>query len=473
MNPPRTIEASTDADLVTAAREQEPGAYGELFRRWYDRCYDVALNILRDREAAADVAQDVFLVGWERLVDLRDPDAFGGWILRTARNRALNRLSRDRSRTVEPIEHQPSEPPGATDHDADPALMAEREDQRRLVWTAVAALGERDSSLLDLHLRHGLESAEIAEELAITPNHASQLLFRLRRKLREVIGSVLLWRDGRPTCDQLATLVAQAGPFTPQVAATIRRHRRGCERCLAELSRQTDPERLFAALPLALAPVLLRQRAAEALVQAGIPMFAPAAAGGAAAAPAAAAGAPQGVPGSWPGPRMAAVGGAVALAVAAAVALWPSGPGETHAAPRHPATTGVASPPAAGPTPAPTSSPAASAPTPATAGGGATDPPDGDGMGIGGIAPGPGADVPVVPVGSTRDLGTTRSAPAGPAPSVTAVPGPTGAQPSRSTPSAPGSSPVPGAPTCRLPHHGGFPFWWWWCHFPPHWPAPC
>jgi hypothetical protein len=63
MNPTMTAEPSSDAELVEAARRQEPGAYGELFRRWYDRSYDVALNILRDREAAADVAQDAFLVG--------------------------------------------------------------------------------------------------------------------------------------------------------------------------------------------------------------------------------------------------------------------------------------------------------------------------------------------------------------------------------------------------------------------------
>ena len=56
--------ARTDAELVLAARGAEPGAYGELFQRWYDRCFDLAWNVLRDREAAADVAQDAFLAGW-------------------------------------------------------------------------------------------------------------------------------------------------------------------------------------------------------------------------------------------------------------------------------------------------------------------------------------------------------------------------------------------------------------------------
>lgn len=97
MNLTITAEARTDAELVQAARQQESGAYGALFRRWYDRSYEVALNLGCDPEAAADVAQDAFLVGWQRLMDLRDPNAFGGWILRTTRNRALNRVTRSTS----------------------------------------------------------------------------------------------------------------------------------------------------------------------------------------------------------------------------------------------------------------------------------------------------------------------------------------------------------------------------------------
>lgn len=68
----------SDADLVDAARGTRPNAYGELFERWYDRCYDVALNICRNSENAADVTQDTFLAAWEQLAQLRDPAAFGG-----------------------------------------------------------------------------------------------------------------------------------------------------------------------------------------------------------------------------------------------------------------------------------------------------------------------------------------------------------------------------------------------------------
>lgn len=263
----------SDADLVEAARGAEPGAYGELFERWYDRCYDVALNIGRNRDVAADVAQDAFLACWEQLPQLRDPAAFGGWILRATRNRALNRLERDRTRSHDPIDSE--EPMAIPDPGPGPDAEAERDDRQRLIWTAAAALGERDTSLLDLHLRHGLEPSEIAEELSITPNNAYQLLFRLRGQLRETIGAVLLWREGRPTCDDLAGLVKGRDGFDADAASTIKRHRRKCRGCSAEILRQTQPELLFSSVPVAVAAAAFKDQARAALAHAGVPMAMP------------------------------------------------------------------------------------------------------------------------------------------------------------------------------------------------------
>ena len=259
-----------DAQLVEAARGQEPQAFGELFERWYDRCYDVAWGICRDRETAADVAQETFCACWERLPDLRDAAAFGGWVLRATRNHALNRLERDRIRRHDPIDAE--EPMAIPDPAAGPDAQVEQDETRQLVWTAAAVLGERDTSLLDLHLRHGLGATEIADELAITPNNASQLLHRLRGQLRDTIGAVLLWRRGRPACGALARLVGAREQFDAEVSTVIRRHRRACPSCSTEVIRRR-PELLFASMPVALASVALKEQARSALAQAGVPML--------------------------------------------------------------------------------------------------------------------------------------------------------------------------------------------------------
>jgi RNA polymerase sigma factor (sigma-70 family) len=262
-----------DADLVLATRAGDGDAFGILFDRWFDRVWDVAWHVVRDREVAAEVAQDVFLVAWQRIDDLREPAAFGGWLLRTSRNRALNRLERERRTT----------PAGGTgdpvmaalaDPGTDPATAVEDRSRDELVWAAAAALGERDASVLGLHLRHGLTPGEIAEALDVAPNHAHQLLFRLKDRLAAAIRSWVLWHHGVPRCADLRAALAGAGiaAFGPDAVRAIGSHAGGCEACAADRDEVLAPERLFAMVPLAVAPPLLKSKAAAALETGGVPM---------------------------------------------------------------------------------------------------------------------------------------------------------------------------------------------------------
>ena len=261
-----------DAELVLAARAGERDAFAALVDRWFDRCWEVAWRILHDRDLAADVAQDTLLVAWRRVGELDRPASFGGWVLRIARNRALDRLKRERRMRPTGDDAQ-LEPDVRTRPDAGPEAALARGQQRDMVWAAAAALGERDASMLDLHLRHGLEPAELADELGVQPNAAHQRLFRLRKRLGEAIGAWVLWRRGTPSCPDLATAVTQLGHagFDRTTAQAIWRHARTCDTCESTRQLLLDPSTLFAAIPLVVPPSALRAKAIAALQAQGIP----------------------------------------------------------------------------------------------------------------------------------------------------------------------------------------------------------
>jgi RNA polymerase sigma factor (sigma-70 family) len=270
----RDEPAAQDAAWVRAARSHDEQAFGRLFDRWFDPVYDVAWRIVRNRDTAAEVAQEVFLAAWQGLDDLERPESFGGWVRRIARNRALNRLDRERRSTPDDRQAGAALDRSAPDVDLTAAL-GERE-QRELVWAAASALGERDASLLDLHLRHGFGAGEIAEELGVTTNNAHQLLHRLKGRLGGAIRSWVLWRSG--TCPGLDRAVAAAGlsTFGAEAVKVVSRHARDCAECRHSQQLRLAPEALFAAMPMALAPPLLKAEAASALSQAGVPLGAPA-----------------------------------------------------------------------------------------------------------------------------------------------------------------------------------------------------
>jgi RNA polymerase sigma-70 factor (ECF subfamily) len=91
---------ATDATLVMRIRARDEAAFTTLYDRYAGLVHGVALRILKEKAAAEDVLQDVFLRLW------RKPEAFDSargalapWLAVVARNRALDRL-----REVEPGE---------------------------------------------------------------------------------------------------------------------------------------------------------------------------------------------------------------------------------------------------------------------------------------------------------------------------------------------------------------------------------
>lgn len=270
-----------DLAFVLAARSGDAAAFGELFARWADRVHDLTLRIVRDRDVATDVTQDTFEVAWIRLASLEQPLALGGWLLRIARNRALDRLGRD-GRAVSAGDVTGALGVGVEPAVADAAPAAvERAEAAALLWTASAALAPRDASLLDLHLRHGLGAAEIAAELGVAPGTAHQMLHRLRVRLREAVRASVLWERGAPACALLRAELRGEGvtAFDGPAAALIGDHADRCDPCAERRRTRLAPEALFAAAPLLALPATVRVRLADSLTQSGADALGAAAAG--------------------------------------------------------------------------------------------------------------------------------------------------------------------------------------------------
>ncbi len=275
-----------DAALVERCRDGDDRAFGELYDAWFDRVHDLAGRILRDRDLAAEVAQDTFLTVWRRLDTLQDPDAFGGWLLRIARNRALNVSERERrstavdDRTLAGMDSggSPVSAPGGVEQRLsraqDPTAAAEDAELVALVWSAADALGERDRTVLDLTLRHGLAPAEVGEVVGVNRNAANQLVHRVKGRLGSALGARVLWDGPLPRCEALAAALAAAGidRFGPEAAQLATGHAESCEECSDRRRLRLQPEALFSAVPIAMAPVLLKQQTAAALEAAGVPM---------------------------------------------------------------------------------------------------------------------------------------------------------------------------------------------------------
>ena len=283
----RREHADRDAALVERARTDDPDAFGELYGLWFERVYDLAYRITRDRDTAAEVAQDTFLSAWRQLGRLDRVDAFGGWLLRITRNTAFNRQRKEQRSSprdaegmamIETDGPRADAPTGFRVEDragtlTDPAKVAEDHEVVDLVWESAEALGTTDAEVLDLTLRHGLTPAEIGDVIGVNRNAANQTVHRVRRRLRAAVEARVLWRGGEPACGDLADALAEASitRFDSDAVSVTSEHADSCELCARRRTLKLEPSALFAATPFLAVP-LVKQEIAHALATQGVPL---------------------------------------------------------------------------------------------------------------------------------------------------------------------------------------------------------
>jgi RNA polymerase sigma factor (sigma-70 family) len=242
----------TDAQLVAGVLAGDREAFAAVYDRYADRLYDFCHAVLRDRDDAADAVQDTFVLVAQRLAQLNDPDRLRPWLYAVARSVALRRVRARRRVVLDEVEEMADTDPG-------PDRAAEQVALRELVWSAAAGLSERDRALLDLHVRQGLDGAELGEAMGVSADHAYVLLTRLRRQVERSLGALLIARQGRRDCTELdALLSGWDGRYSPLMRKRVARHVDSCAVCGDRRRTMISPFALLAAVPLLTAPAWLR-----------------------------------------------------------------------------------------------------------------------------------------------------------------------------------------------------------------------
>ncbi len=244
----------SDDQLVDAVLDGDRAAFAAMYDRYADHLFDFCHSVLRDRDEAADAVQDTFVLVAQRLAQLNDPDRLRPWLYAVARSVALRKVRARRRVVLDEVEDMADTDPG-------PDRAAEQGALRDLVWHAAAGLSERDRALLDLHVRQGLDGAELGAAMGVSPSHAYVLLSRLRDQVERSLGALLIARQGRADCTELdALLSGWDGRYTPLMRKRVARHVDSCDVCADRRRIMVSPFALLATVPLVTAPVWLRDR---------------------------------------------------------------------------------------------------------------------------------------------------------------------------------------------------------------------
>lgn len=185
--PLATDEPITTAELVVAAQAGDRDAFGELAIRFEGMVQSVALRRLGNHAEAMELAQEVLLRAMDRLHQLSEPAAFGGWIRSITVRMAINRQVR-RRRTVD-AEPQTLEATCIDERTPfDSAVSVERAE---LVRNGLARLGEMDRDTLVAFYVKGQSLIEMSEAFDAPVGTIKRRLHVARKRLAAELEGVL------------------------------------------------------------------------------------------------------------------------------------------------------------------------------------------------------------------------------------------------------------------------------------------
>jgi len=184
-----------DVRLMLQVRDDDATAFEELMLRYQSRVFSVLRHVTGNQDLAEDLTQDVFLRGFRARKTYTPGAKFSTWLFTSANNVAINALrtkrrkpeyqfvsSGESSGSMNTIENYVAENSALM-----PTRQLDSQEIRETVRMAIETLNENQRMAVMLNKFEGMNYADIAQVMKLTPQAVKSLLCRARTNLRAIL----------------------------------------------------------------------------------------------------------------------------------------------------------------------------------------------------------------------------------------------------------------------------------------------
>jgi RNA polymerase sigma-70 factor, ECF subfamily len=172
-----------EKDLIEASKRGDPSAFKQIYEKYKDKVYCLGFYMTRDKEAARDISQQIFLKVFTSIMTFQHRASFSSWLFRLAVN-----VCRDYERSVRRMKlFSASIPNPPTVYDTGPSAEEElcKERAAEIVQRVVMKLSPKLRTVVVLKYIEDLSYSQIAELLGCSIGTVSSRLNRSHKILAE------------------------------------------------------------------------------------------------------------------------------------------------------------------------------------------------------------------------------------------------------------------------------------------------
>lgn len=179
----------SDALVIAQARRGEESAFAELLRRYRAPVFNLCLRMLKNRDDAEDVAQDVFIKVFAMLDRYDERYAFRSWLFKISANQCIDFIRKNRVKMLsldEPMQYRGEEIERQfPDDGATPDETLESKELGTLLLDVTAELPPHYRSMIVLRHQEQMSYEEIAQVMDLPLGTVKARIHRARAMMKD------------------------------------------------------------------------------------------------------------------------------------------------------------------------------------------------------------------------------------------------------------------------------------------------
>jgi len=183
------MNTNTDQIYIDKVLQGDTNAFAYLVNRYKNMVFTLALNMVKCREDAEEIAQDSFLKAFQQLHTFKGNSKYSTWLYTIVYRNAISMLRKKKLKTfdinAEIIANY------TTDIDFPQLESLKEEDQKKYVKLILESLPETDAFLITLFYLDENSLDEIEEITGLSKSNIKVKLFRLRKRLYKELSLLL------------------------------------------------------------------------------------------------------------------------------------------------------------------------------------------------------------------------------------------------------------------------------------------
>ena len=173
-----------DNEIISRVLKGEQNAYAELVNRYQAYVFTLVLRMIKSREDAEEVAQDVFIKAYRSLADFRGESKFSTWLYTIANTTSITFL-RKKKLDVHSLDNEKVFEVADSKDSGFRANLVEQKSRVNMVNEAITMLSPDDAEIITLFYKAEQNLEEISRILRLETNTAKVRLHRARTRLKE------------------------------------------------------------------------------------------------------------------------------------------------------------------------------------------------------------------------------------------------------------------------------------------------